>query len=346
MITCPHNEDFPRRFIRLVDCRPSYSLFPFLPVALQQQPSRNAAAGGLGGQLLTIAWVKRALSLTALKRNIMRNILLAAVAVAAFATPALARDGSPYVGVEGGILIAQDLHSDATVTAGTVATRYDDAFTINFKKGADLDALAGYDFGIFRLEGELGYKRFRTDDVTVSASPLSGLAPGDYDLSSKASVLSLMGNALLDFSDDSGWSGYAGVGAGRAHVKLAGDSDSAFAWQAIAGIRKAVSENVEVGLKYRYFNTGRLNFNDNFTDGVNPVGVSTRGKLHTHSLLASLIFNFGAPAVAPVVVAPVVAPPAPPATQTCFDGSVILATDTCPQPPAPAPVPAPTPERG
>jgi len=44
----------------------------------------------------------------------------------------------------------------------------------------------------------------------------------------------------------------------------------------------------------------------------------------------------------PVVEAP---PPPPPATQTCPDGSVILATDACPPPPPPPP-PAPEPERG
>jgi hypothetical protein len=56
-------------------------------------------------------------------------------------------------------------------------------------------------------------------------------------------------------------------------------------------------------------------------------------KFRSHSLLASLIFNFGAPA------------PVAPTTQTCADGSVILATDICPAPPPP-PMPAPTPERG
>ena len=40
-------------------------------------------------------------------------------------------------------------------------------------------------------------------------------------------------------------------------------------------------------------------------------------------------------------------PPAPPpATQTCPDGSVILATDACPAPPPPPPPPPPEPERG
>ncbi len=53
----------------------------------------------------------------------------------------------------------------------------------------------------------------------------------------------------------------------------------------------------------------------------------------------------------PRAAAPYVAPPAPmpppaaaPATQTCPDGSVILATDACPAPPPPPPPPAP--ERG
>ncbi len=52
-------------------------------------------------------------------------------------------------------------------------------------------------------------------------------------------------------------------------------------------------------------------------------------------------------------VAEYVAPPAPPppppeapATQTCADGSVILATAACPAPPPPPPPPAPAPERG
>ena len=47
------------------------------------------------------------------------------------------------------------------------------------------------------------------------------------------------------------------------------------------------------------------------------------------------------------IIAPPPPPPAPPpATQTCPDGSVILATDVCPAPPPPPPPPPPAPERG
>ena len=62
-------------------------------------------------------------------------------------------------------------------------------------------------------------------------------------------------------------------------------------------------------------------------------------------------FRFGGRAVEEILPPPVAAPPPPPpppATQTCYDGSVILATDICPSPPPPPPPPppAPEPERG
>ena len=56
--------------------------------------------------------------------------------------------------------------------------------------------------------------------------------------------------------------------------------------------------------------------------------------------------NFS-PRPAPVAyVAPPAPPPPPPATQTCPDGTVILATEQCPVAPPPPPPPPPAPERG
>ncbi|MEO8548197.1 MAG: TonB-dependent receptor [Sphingomicrobium sp.] len=64
--------------------------------------------------------------------------------------------------------------------------------------------------------------------------------------------------------------------------------------------------------------------------------------------LAGFTYKFGAEAPPPELLppAPPPPPPPPPATQTCMDGSVILATDACPLPPPPPPPPAPEPERG
>ncbi|URD60620.1 TonB-dependent receptor [Sphingomonas sp. KRR8] len=63
------------------------------------------------------------------------------------------------------------------------------------------------------------------------------------------------------------------------------------------------------------------------------------------------IVSFAPPPPMPVVAAPPPppppSPPAPaPATQTCADGSVILATEACPSPPPPPLPPPPAPERG
>ena len=75
-----------------------------------------------------------------------------------------------------------------------------------------------------------------------------------------------MGNAMFDFGDDDGISGFVGGGAGIARVKannyrvfanqgaFLDDSDSRFAWQAIAGVRQAITDNLDVTLKYRFFN--------------------------------------------------------------------------------------------
>ena len=275
----------------------------------------------------------------------MRSYLLAAAAAVAIATPALARDGSPYVGIEGGAMIVEDFDLDVNSTRSGTSTRFNNGQSIDFGYGLDVDAIAGYDFGFFRLEGELGYKRLNVDSVTLDPGFASniGVVNNNFDISDNSSVISLMGNALLDFEGDDGWAGYVGGGVGRARVKLAGDRDSAFAWQLIAGVRRAVSANIDVGLKYRYFRVTELDFEDDF----GTARFNSSGKLTTHSLLASLIFNFAPPPPPPIIVEPAPPPPPPPATQTCYDGSVILATDICPQPPVEAPPPPPAiPERG
>ena len=280
----------------------------------------------------------------------MRRYLLAAVAAAAVASPAVARDNAGYVGIEGGIIKAQDLQLDYEDSVFNLGN----AVEINHDYGLDGDIIGGYDFGAFRAEGEVAYKRVSIDTAdfesrflppNVVSTPTEG----------RGTALSLMANAMLDFGGDDegeGITGYAGGGIGFANVKYRldadaigigfRDSDSGLAWQLIAGIRAPVSPSIDVGLKYRYFRTMELEFGDD--EGLGDRAYTVSGRWVSHSLLASLIFNFVAPP-APEVVAPP-PPPPPPATQTCPDGSVILATDVCPAPPPPPPPPPPAGERG
>jgi hypothetical protein len=70
------------------------------------------------------------------------------------------------------------------------------------------------------------------------------------------------------------------------------------------------------------------------------------GGTHMITGLLGLGVKFMPAAAAVILPPPPPPPPPPPATQTCPDGSVILATDVCPAPPPPPPPPPPAGERG
>src|SRR5687767_12093036 len=162
----------------------------------------------------------------------MRKYLLAAVAAAAIATPAVARDGAGYVGLEGGIMFPEDWDLEGEFLFDDPEEPdfiESDVADLEFKRGIDLDLIGGYDFGMFRAELELGYKRAKFDDVEFDDD--FGLVDDDVDVDGKVTALSLMGNALLDFGGDEGFGAYVGGGFGRARVKALGDKDSAWAWQ-------------------------------------------------------------------------------------------------------------------
>jgi len=266
----------------------------------------------------------------------MKMYLLAGIALASLATPAAARDRSAYFGIEAGPMWVRD---------GSVTFEGEDSFDVDHKMGVDGDLIAGYDFGVVRAEAELGYKWAGHQEYSDSSESV------DADGHSRA--YSLMGNVLADFGDDARVNFYVGGGVGIASIRetfsIEDDTDqfsikdSNLAWQIIAGVRAPVFRYFDVGLKYRYFNGGRIN------DDVDSEAISAR-RWRSHSLLASLIYNFNAPAAPPppppMVVEPPPPPPPPPATQTCPDGTVILATEMCPAPPPPPPPPPPAPERG
>jgi len=255
----------------------------------------------------------------------MRKLaVVLALASTALATPALARDKSWYVGIEGGAMVVEDIDFDigALDNAGTVDSDY----------GYDVDAVMGYDFGGFRVETEVGYRRAAIDGyssitTTPRFTPAGAIVSnpsGSFDYAGgSTSALSFMLNGLLDFGEDDGIQGFVGGGVGVARVKAQAalttrgnfldDSDTVFAWQGLAGIRAPLTDHVDATLKYRFFNA----------EDVRLVDVTNRtfeGRYRSHSILGGLTYNFGEPTPPPPPPEPV-APPPPPA------------------PPAPPPVP-------
>ena len=195
----------------------------------------------------------------------MKKYLLAAAAVAALATPAAARDNSGYFGIEVGALFAND-HA--------VRIDGESVFDINYKMGVDGDLIAGYDWGLIRGEAELGYKRAEHDEYGFRDNAET------FDADGRTSIYSAMGNLLLDFGNEESANFYVGGGVGIAwatvSVEEEGDTsrlvgkDTNLAWQGIAGVRVPVWTHFDLGLKYRYFDAGRI------SDEVEGSRVSTR----------------------------------------------------------------------
>lgn len=254
----------------------------------------------------------------------MRKLAIGmALASTALASPALARDDQWYVGVDGGAMIVEDFDLDVDDV--------EDAASIDADKGYDFGGVVGYDFGGFRLEAEVSFREADVDEATT-------IIDGAFDVAGDANALSFMVNGLLDFGDDDGLQGFVGGGAGVARVdlhvsdgsspRILDDSDTGFAWQALAGIRAPLSDNWDVGLKYRFFNADKVNL-------VSADDSDVKTRFRSHSIMGSLIYNFGgapepvevAPPPAPVYVAPPPPPPPPPPAPVCNTGPYIVFFD-------------------
>src|SRR5690348_12845789 len=125
----------------------------------------------------------------------MRKLAFAvALASTALATPAVARDHSFYAGLEGGVMWIEDADFDYADSNGLNITS---GVSVRSNTGFDIDAVAGYDFGMLRLEGELGYKHAGVNEIMLD-SRLSGAGPlSNFDASGSSHAWSLMANLLL-----------------------------------------------------------------------------------------------------------------------------------------------------
>jgi OOP family OmpA-OmpF porin len=301
----------------------------------------------------------------------MRKLAIAvALTSTVLATPALARNGAWYVGGDFGAMIVEDIGFDFGLQPTVPGVGGESQIGLNHDYGFDGALFVGYDLGAFRIEAEVAYKRARVDDIETvvcapgNPSPTGLPAQGCRPVGSitnpdiypagggRTTALSFMINGMLDFGDDDGISGFVGGGAGIARVDynnvrafsnqgaIIDDSDTRFAWQVVAGLRQAISDNIDITVRYRFFNVDNIRT-------VDFRGLESESRFRSHSLLGGITFNFGAPPPPPeippcppgwtrdaggVCVAPP-PPPEPPAMKDCPNGARILATEECPRPP-------------
>lgn len=239
----------------------------------------------------------------------MRKYLLTAVAAAAITSPAVAQLPSPYVGIEGGIMFPKSTDLDE-LAVDFADPRLPDGnweglLRLAYRNGYDVNAIAGFDLGMFRLEGELGYRRaeVKEDSIRINAVVIHGhggptddvFAETEVKVDGRRTVVSAMVNGLLDWQVGSTRI-YGGGGIGRARVSFLGEAESAWAYQFIGGVAVPLGSNLEAGFKYRFFRTARLRLTQSGEFSDARVFFKNNTHAESHSLLASLIFNFGSQA--------------------------------------------------
>lgn len=165
----------------------------------------------------------------------------------------------------------------------------------SFDPGFNVGAALGYNFGSFRLEGEIGYHRNEMDELSEN-SLVTG-CPCVSPIDGSLSVLSYMVNGYYDFHlASSGLVPYLGAGVGAATTKvdigLTGDeTDIVFAYQIAGGVGYKINPKITLTAGYRYFATTESEF-----DVINLLspGISSTvfTEVESHELIVGLRYQF------------------------------------------------------
>ncbi len=186
------------------------------------------------------------------------------VFLAAMAATTTASAQGMYASVFGGVNFTHD--------GEFAGVGVDTAFATGYAVGGSI----GYDFGDYRLEGELSYRANDIDDI------------GGLDFSpSSITTTALMANAFYDFDTGSPFVPYVGggLGVGFSTMELLGiDGDvTGLAYQFIIGGGYEMSDTFELTLDYRLFSMGTPKYGfsggdlkQEYTNSAILLGVRTR----------------------------------------------------------------------
>lgn len=164
---------------------------------------------------------------------------------------------------------------------------------VELDPGVNIGATGGFDFGYFRMEGELSYKN---GDITT-ISDRSG-AYRYHNVDGTLGAFAMMFNTFFDLHNSSPVTPYLGGGIGFATVHLSdtfvpgdpvpiyqADDDSVFAYQAGAGLEIAFNRTLSLDLGYRYFATSKARFDTNRD-------ITTELTFQSHNAAAGLRVKF------------------------------------------------------
>ena len=211
-----------------------------------------------------------------MKKNV---VLLVGILLFFTATSVFGEDKKtgPYFSANIGMAFPSDSDiTDSTVPGITAGVESD--------SGLALGAALGYDFGILRFEGEIGWQKNDLDKLKIIGI--------NFDLTGDASIISFLLNLYIDMENSTPFTPFFGVGVGLANVDIndlnvpgsglpssSGD-ETVFAWQIGGGLGYAVSQSTTLEIKYRYFATKDAEFG------------TTKVELASHNIYLGARFAF------------------------------------------------------
>ncbi len=156
----------------------------------------------------------------------------------------------PYISGQLGVSNLTD--SDVSIDGYDLGTiEYDPGFASSFA--------AGFNFGMFRIEGEWGYQGNNVD-YKYHDDYYNDDDYYDEDDENDLNAYSFMGNFYLDFVNPSPVTPFITGGIGIANVELFDADDTVLAYQVGMGLAFAINPHMSIDLKYRYFTTEDLDF--------------------------------------------------------------------------------------
>lgn len=196
------------------------------------------------------------------------KIRLIAATIALCALPTLAcaagRPGGYFSGFLG-FNQTKDATMETTDFAAVPVSTFDDR--LQFDSGIYIGGTGGYDFGMFRLEGELSYRNADINKIN-----------NDRGVDRNLGMLAAMFNGWFDLENPSPVTPYWGAGIGIVSLhfdddyfdRTSGDpifyedTASTYAIQAGGGLEFAITPRFSMDLGYRYFKTGTATFDKNW----------------------------------------------------------------------------------
>lgn len=232
-----------------------------------------------------------------MKKTLLSGVCLASIALGANSAQAQSLgdlDYSPnfYVSIFGGVAIPEDVDGTATNATGTgfsVSLDADTGFAVGGAIGTRVNEW-------LRAELEVSYDEVDADNFSGSNATFA------FSYSARGSVdaLYILANVWFDVPLDMPVQPYLGGGLGvgivDANVKVGpggtfgpNESDTGFAFQVGAGLRYAVTENINLDVGYRFKGVENLDFDDR----IGALAGNRNFDLYTHVVRGGITIDLG-----------------------------------------------------